>query len=120
MTDEDFKTLSTKKLEELAAQGTVKAKQEFSRRLLEGRSNKNKEKAVALLEDCVSCGDDDALLMLANCCALGLGTNRDVERAKALVREAAKKGQEEGQSLMRLLEIFKNKSEINVSGLPKS
>ena len=104
--------------EELFAQGMSEEKKKMARLLLERGADKKMAKAVSLLEDCVICGDDDALLMLAKCCAFGLGMERNVERAKTLITEAAKKGNQEGQSLMELLEECKDKDKIDLDGLP--
>ena len=119
MTDkEHIKKQTVAELEESSAQGKNEEKKELARRLLEGEGvDKNETKAVSLLEDCITCGDAEAYMMLAECCAFGLGTERNVERAKTLVTEAAKKGNHEGQTLMELLEECKDKDKIYFDGL---
>ena len=74
---------------------------EMARRLMEGDGvDKDEAKAVSLLEDCVAHGDADAMVMLAKCCALARGMERNAERAEALVSEAAKKGNNEARILL--------------------
>ena len=82
-----------------------KTKREMAERLLDGDGvEKDEEKAVSLLEDCVAHGDPDAMMMLAKCCALGHGMGHNAERAKVLVSDAAKKGNDEAQHSMRLFD----------------
>ena len=69
--------------------------------------DKDEAKAVSLLEDCVTHGDTDAMVMLAKCCALGRGMEHDAERAEALVSEAADKGNHEARFLLRLINDWK-------------
>ena len=77
-------------------------------RLLKGDGvEKDEAKAVSLLEDCVSHGDTDAMVMLAKCCALGRGMERNIERAEALLSDAAEKGNKEARSLMKLVALWK-------------
>ena len=99
-------------------QGDMDAKRELAIRLMEGNGvPQNHPKAVALLEDCVALGDTDSMLMLAKCCALGHGMEQDVERAESLICEAANKGNEEAQCLMRLMKDWNGKQSINLLGL---
>ena len=86
MTDKkDMKAQSVDELEVLVGQGDMDAKRELANRLMEGNGvPQNHPKAVALLEDCVTLGDTDAMLMLAKCCAFGYGMEHDAERAESL------------------------------------
>ena len=94
----------------------MKAKREMARRLLKGDGvEKDEAKAVSLLEDCAARGDADAMVMLAKCCALGQGMKHKAEHAEALVTEAAKKGNDEAQRLMRLINEWKGKRYISLS-----
>ena len=100
------------------AQGDMEAKREMARRLLEGDSvEKDEEKAVSLLEDCVAHGDADAMVMLAKCCALGRGMEHNAERAEALVSDAAKKGNDEARILMEDINEWKGKESIDLESL---
>ena len=84
MTDKkDVKAQSVDELEVLEGQGYTDAKRELAIRLMEGNGvPQNHPKAVALLEDCVTLGDAEAMLMFAKCCALGHGIEQDAERAE--------------------------------------
>ena len=107
-------------LEELAAQGDMKAKRKLAGRLLFGYGvDKDEAKAVLLLEDCVANGDADAILMLAKWCALGHGMKRDAERAEALLSDAAKKGNNEACILMKLIDDWKGNQFIYCDCLQK-
>ena len=119
MTDEkDVKAPSAKRLRTLVEQGDMDAKRELARRLMRGKGfHRNEPKAVALLEDCAAIGDTEAMLMLAKYCALGHGMEYDVERAESLICEAANKGNEEAQCLMKLIKDWKGKDSINLSCL---
>ena len=87
----------------------------MAKRLMEGDGvDKDEAKAVSLLEDCVAHGDTDAMVMLAKCCALGLGMEHNAERAEALVSEAAEKGNHEARFLLRLINDGKGKEEIDL------
>ena len=91
----------------------------MARRLLEGDGVDKDAMAVSLLEDCVAHGDTDAMVMLAKCCALGRGMEHDAERAEALVSEAADKGNHEARFLLRLINDWKGKEHLDLSGLQK-
>ena len=96
----------------------MEAKREFARRLLFGDGvDKDEEKAVSLLEDCVADGDVDAMVMLAKCCALERGMGHNAERAEALVSDAAKKGNDEARILMKLINDWKGKESIGLHAL---
>ena len=87
-------------------------------RLLNGYGvDKDEAKAVSLLEDCVAHGDADAMLMLAKCCALGYGMEHNAERAETLVSEAANKGNDEAQRLMKIINDCKGKQCVDLKGL---
>ena len=91
---------------------------ELAIRMIEGNGvPQNQSKAVALLEDCVTLGDDDAMLMLANCCALGHGMEHDTERAESLISEAANKGNQEALCLMNIINEWKGQKSVNYGGL---
>ena len=97
------------------AQGDMEAKRVLAKRLLKGYNvDKDEERAVSLLEDCVAHGDADAMVMLAKCCALGRGMEYDVERAEALVSDAAKKGNREARLLMKLINDWKGKESFGL------
>ena len=101
-----LKRARTQSIEGLGSttRANVEAKKELARRLLEGKGvEKNEGKAVSLLDDCVVLGDADAMLMLAKCCALGLGMERDAERAEALISESADNGNGEARELLKLI-----------------
>ena len=119
MTNErDMDAQSVNELEVLVAQGNMDAKRELARRLMKGNGvPQNHPKAVALLEDCVALGDAEAMLMLAKCCAYGRGMEHNAEHAESLICEAAKKGNKEAQSLMKLINDWKGRNSINLSGL---
>ena len=107
-------------MEEPGAQAGIMAKKEMVKRLLRGDGvEKDEAKAVSLLEDCVAHGDADAMVMLAKCCTLGRGMERNVERAKALVSDAAKKGNNKARILMKLINDLKWKQSIDFYGLTK-
>ena len=82
----------------------VDAKRELARKLMRGNGvEKNEEKAVALLEECVALGDTQAMLMLAKWCALGCGMEQNAARAETLISEAGMKGDQDALSLMSVL-----------------
>lgn len=121
MTDtQEVKALCMKELEFLAGQGNVDAKRELARRSMKEGVDKNEEKAVALLEDYVALGDAEAMVMLAKCCALGLGMEYNVKRAESLISEAAKRGNEEARRLIGDIDEWKGKESINLMGLPRT
>ena len=103
---------------ELAEQGMSQIDREMEWRLLKrGFFDKDKTKAVPLLEDGVAHGDINAMVMLAKCCALGRGMEHDAERAEALLSDAAKKGNNEARILMKLINEWKGKEFIDLEGL---
>ena len=105
-------------LEVLVAQGNMDAKRELARRLIEGNGvPQNHSKAVALLEGCAASGDTDAMLTLVRCCAFGHGMEHNAGRAESLICEAANKGNKEAQCLMSLVDDWKGRNSINLSGL---
>ena len=92
----------------------------MARRLVEGDGvDKDEAKAVSLLEDCVTHGDADAMVMLVKCCALALGMEHDAERAEALVSEAAEKGNDEARIMLQLINEWKGEERIDLKGLQK-
>ena len=105
-------------LDDSATQEDMEAKREMARRLMEGDGvDKDKAKAVSLLEDCVAHGDTDATVMLAKCCALARGMEYNAERAESLVSEAAEKGNHEASFLLELINDWKGKEAIELRGL---
>ena len=114
MTDKkDVKAPNAKRQRVLVARGEMDAKRALAIRLMEGNGvPQNHPKAVALLEDCVACGDAESMLMLAQCCAFGHGMERNTERAESLICEAAEKGNKEAQCLMELSNRWKEKQRI--------
>ena len=119
MTNErDMDAQSVNELEVLVAQGNMDAKRELAIRLIEGNGvPQNHPKAVALLEDCVALGDAEAMLMLAKCCAYGRGMEHNAYRAESLISDAANKGNDEALCLMELINDWKGRKSINLSGL---
>ena len=102
----------------LVGQVYTDAKRELAIRLMEGNGvPQNHPKAVALLEDCVTLGDADSMLILTKCCAFGHGMEKDAKRAESLICEAANKGNDEAQCLMRLMKDWNGKQSINLLGL---
>ena len=101
-----------------ATQRDMVANREMAWRLLNGYgADKDEEKAVSLLEDCVARCDVDAMVMLAKCCALGRGIEHDAKRAEALLSDAAKKGNDEARFLMKLINEWKGKESIDLGCL---
>lgn len=106
-------------LEKLASQGDMDAKRELARRLVEGGVDKDEARGVSLLEDCVTHGDTVAMVMLAKCCAFGRGTERDAERAEALLFDAAKRGNDEALVLTKYISEWKEEHSVSLTGLRK-
>ena len=119
MTDmKGVKAPDAKRQRVLEAQGDTDAKRELARKLMEGkRAPQNQSKAVALLEDCVTLGDADAMLMFGKCCAFGHGMEQDAERAESLISDAAEKGNKEAACLMKLINKWKGEQRIYLVGL---
>ena len=91
MTDrKNTKTQSVAEHDTLQTQKQIEEKKEQARRLLKGGTQKNKAKAVELLEDCVALGDADSMLTLAKCYVLGCGIEQNTERAEELLSECAR------------------------------
>ena len=112
------RTRGVDELEVLVAQGNMDAKRELAIRLMEGFGvPQNHSKAVALLEGCAASGDTDAMLTLVRCCAFGHGMEHNAGRAESLICEAANKGNKEAQCLMSLVDDWKGRNSINLSGL---
>lgn len=85
-------------------QDQMNEKRELARRLVFGDGvDKNEEKGVSLLEDCVTHGDADAMLMLAKCYALGLGTKHNAERAEELLSDSARKGSKDASDFANFI-----------------
>lgn len=73
--------------------------------------------AVPILERCVRCSDEIAMLMLAECCAFGHGTSHNSERAWALISESAMRGFNEAKRLKELIDGFRGQETIKPGGL---
>ena len=115
MEEQDVKAPSAKRMRTLVEQGDMNAKRELARKLMRGKGfHRNEPKAVALLEDCVATGDTEAMLMLAKYCAHGCWMEHNAERAESLICEAANKGNQEAQCLMRLINDWKGKDSIDL------
>ena len=113
--------MNVSELESPAEQGNIGAKRELARRLLEGDEvDKNEAKAVSLLDECVALGNTEATLMLINCCALGYGMVPNPQRAEELISEAAAHGSKAAQSLMDLINAWKEKNTIEFNSLNKN
>ena len=112
--------LNNEERAEQIPQEDTKAKREMAMRLMEGDGvDKDEAKALSLLEDCVAHGDADAMVMLAKCCALAHGIEHDVERAEALVSEAAEKGNHEARILLQLINDWKGEKYVDFKSLRK-
>ena len=61
-----------------------------------GGAEKDKDGAVALLEERVKNGDDEAMWMFGVCNEYGIGTKQDMERAKDLYKQSFEKWNEIG------------------------
>ena len=97
----DPKEQSVAELEVSVAQRQRGAKREMAKRLVKGEGvPTNFRLSVAYLEDCVAEGDADAMLMLAECCALGRGIEQNRRRTERLVALAAMKGNDCAKRLM--------------------
>ena len=104
----------------VGSQGGIEAKKEMAGQLMERDGvDKNEEKAVSLLEDCVTHGDVDAMVMLAKCCAFGRGMEYDVKRAEALLSDAAKKENDEARILMKLINEWNGKDSIDLKSMQR-
>ena len=91
--EKDPKEQSVTELEVSVVQRQRGAKREMAKRLMKGGGvPTNFRLSVAYLEDCVAEGDADAMLLLAECCALGRGIEQNRRRAEKLVALAAMKG----------------------------
>ena len=76
----------------------------MAKRLLEGDSvDKDEVNLVSFLRDCVAHYDGNAMVMLAKWCAHGQSIDYNVQRAKALVSEAAEKGNDEARILLQII-----------------
>lgn len=80
-------------------------------------TDKNDAEAEPFSKDSSDPREIDPMLVLAKCCAFGQGTERDAERAEALISEAANQGNEEAQSLLKVIDLFQGKQVIGLSSL---
>ena len=105
-------------LEDPEIQEFVDETREMAGMLMEGGIlHQGKALAVSLLEDCIAFSDIKAMVMLAKCCALGCGMEHNVERAEALVSDAAEKGNDEARILLQLINDWKGKERINLKSM---
>lgn len=112
---------SVKDLEVLATKGNKAAKKELARRLLDGEgAEKNGERALRLLEECIALGDAEAMMTLAKCCGLGYGMIQNVKRTRELISQSAKKRNLESQLLMRLIKKSQGEEKTNSNRLQKT
>ena len=72
---------------------------------------------VKLLKDRVAQGDTEAMLLLAECYALGRETKQDRTQAEALISSSAKKGNSDAKSLVRLLKKWKKETTMDMTRL---
>ena len=101
-------------LEDPEIQEFVDETREMAGMLMEGGIlHQGKALAVSLLEDCIAFSDIKAMVMLAKCCALGCGMELNVERAEALVSDAAEKGNDEARFLVRIIKHWRRTKYIS-------
>ena len=62
-----------------------------------GGAEKDEDGAVALLEERVKEGDDEAMWMLGVCNEYGIGTEQDIERAEDLYKQSHERKNEIGE-----------------------
>ena len=62
-----------------------------------GGAEKDEDGAVALLEEIVKEGEDEAMWMLGVCNEYGIGTEQDIERAEDLYKQSSERGNEIGK-----------------------
>ena len=72
---------------------------------------------VKLLKDRVAQGDTEAMVLLAECHALGRETKQDRTQAEALISSSAKKGNSDAKSLVRLLKKWKKETTMDMTRL---
>ena len=100
------------------AQSGEETKTELARRLMEGEGmDKDEAKALKLLEECVACGDAEAMLLLAEYCAFGRGMEQNKERAETLISESAKNKNKEAALLMKYINEWKGDEDIDLTRL---
>lgn len=117
MTDQvDKQQLCVEELNVLVAQGDLNAKKELARRLMKDETENN-EKVVSLLEDCASLGDADAMLILAQCYALGPEREQNRKRIETLLAESSKNGNKEALSLVELMTNLEGQKIVDLSCL---
>ena len=73
--------------------------------------------AVPILERCVRCGDEIAMLTLAEWYAFGRGTKHNAERAWTLISESAMRGYSEATRLKELIDGFRGQETIKPGSL---
>ena len=79
--------------------------------------DKDEAKALSLLEECVACGDTEAMLLLAEYCAFGRGMEQNKERAEALISDSAKNKNKEAAVLMKAINEWKGDEDIDLTRL---
>lgn len=114
----DPKEQSVEELEDSAVKGQRGAKRELAKRFMEGKGvQRNLLLSVAYLEDCVADCDTDAMMMLAECCALGRGTGQNRMRAERLITWAAKKGNSHAKRLIDSLSFWETDKTLHLERL---
>ena len=73
------------------------------------------KKAVSLLEDCASLGDADAMLILAQCYALGPEREQNLKRIETLLAESSKNGNKEARSLVEFMTNLEGQKIVDLS-----
>lgn len=86
-------------------------------RQLYERMNKTDAETVALLEERVARGDTYAMTTLARLCALGHGTEQNIERAYQLLSDAAKKKDSYANDLIDFINKCIRERRIALGGL---
>ena len=114
----DPKEQSVEELEVSAVKGQRGAKRELAKRFMEGKGvQRNLLLSLAHLEDCVADCDTDAMMMLAECCALGRGTGQNRMRAERLITWAAMKGNSHAKRLIDSLSFWETDKTLHLERL---
>lgn len=72
---------------------------------------------VKLLKERIAQGDSEAMLLLAECYALGRDAEQNRVKAEELISCSAKKGNKEAQSLVRLLKKWRKETTMDMTRL---
>ena len=97
--EEPWKELKYDEVKSAVERGDESAKTKLAWLMLSGLggADVDEDGAVALLEERVKEGDEDAMWMLGVCCEYGRGTEQDIERAEKLYKESRERGNEIGK-----------------------